>query len=120
MDVPAYVEVSSFKAKMMVFAYQTTLITAFLIGGFIGRFLTQAVARFFKYCPAYFDKIDGSRNYAYFYFIKNAILSKIGATKKYLQNYKPSVPVAYLYGTRKPYHFHGQKWLQYLRDREGC
>jgi hypothetical protein len=52
-----------------------TLIVGFLLGGFIGRFLTQGMCKLMKYNPKYLDDIDGSRNYPYFYVYVNKIKS---------------------------------------------
>ena len=75
MDVPAYVQLTSFKAIIYVLLYQIILIIAFLFGGFIGRFITKAVCKFMKHNPKYIDEIDGSRNYPYLYLYINKIKS---------------------------------------------
>ena len=110
MDVPAYTEVQSTLGKICVLIYQSILIFSFIIGGKIGTFVTRLVALFFKHKPSYFKRIESNRNYPYYYFWKNLILSRLGKAEKHLKGYKPSVPVNYYYGKNKPFQFHGKRW----------
>jgi hypothetical protein len=75
MDVPGYVELTRISQLLFVLAYQLFLLFAFIIGGPIGRFMTQAFVKFNKHLPPYFDQINSNRNYPYFYMFKNKILS---------------------------------------------
>lgn len=115
MDVPAYVQLTNLKAIIFVLVYQMILITGFLFGGFIGRFLTKGMCKVMKYSPKYIDDIDGSRNYPYFYLYINKIKSVLNKSKSFLYRYKPSVPIVYLYATKKAFSFHGDRWLNYLK-----
>jgi len=120
MDVPAYAELSTVSQTLFVLAYQLFLVLAFLVGGPIGRIMTQSLVKIFQYTPPYFDQINSSRNYPYFYFIKNRILGFIKKEKNFLYKYVPSVPVVYLYAKKKPFQFHGQKWMNYLNNTPNC
>jgi len=91
------------------------LIIGFLFGGLIGRLITQGMCKFYSYSPKYFDDIDGSRNYPYFYLYLNKVRGLFDKTKLFLYRYTPSVPIVYVYGTKKPFSFHGDKWLNYLK-----
>ena len=93
---------------------------AFLLGGFLGKFLTQSVSKYFKYRPKYLNEIDSTRNYPYYYLYRNDILSLFNKSKALLYRYRPSVPIVYIYGTQKPFQFHGDRWLNYLKENEGC
>jgi len=115
MDVPAYVQLTSIKALLAVLTYQIILIIGFIFGGFIGRFITQGMCKSMKYRPKYIDDIDGSRNYPYFYLYLNKFRGALDRSKLYLYRYRPSVPIVYIYGTDKPFFFHGDKWLNYLK-----
>lgn len=53
MDVPAYVQITGILPKLYAMTYQLTLIIAFLLGGTIGRIMTRAVMKLFKYSPKY-------------------------------------------------------------------
>lgn len=95
----------------MIVAYQVFLIVAFIIGGPIGRIMTQRTSAFFKHKPRYFDRISSAQNYPYYYMWKNTVLSALKMRQKFLTRYRPSVPTVYLYGKKKPFQFHGPKWV---------
>ena len=95
------------KQTFYVVAYQMYLIIAFIIGGPIGKFMTQAAMNFFKHNPPYATKVNSSQNYPYYYLWRNKILSALKIKQLYLSRYQPSVPVTYLYGANKPFQFHG-------------
>lgn len=120
MDVPAYVELTTISQLLFVMAYQLFLVFAFFIGGPIGRIMTQAFAKFNKHNPPYFSQINASRNYPYFYYFKNKIASALKKEKGFLYKYVPSVPIVYLFAKKKPFQFHGNKWLNFLKDTPNC
>jgi gamma-glutamylcyclotransferase (GGCT)/AIG2-like uncharacterized protein YtfP len=120
LDVPAYVTLAGLKPVLYLLAYQMALVVAFLLGGSLGRFITQLVCRVFRYRPKYLKEIDGSRDYPYYYLYRNKIISLFNKSKGYLYRYRPSVPIVYVYAQKKPFQFHGDKWLNYLRENEGC
>lgn len=99
-----------------------TLIIAFLTARLLNQRIGDAITRFvmkvFRYDPPY--AISADRNYPYFYFWRNLLESKLKPKKKLLSGYIPSVPVVYMFGLKKPFQFHGAKWLNYLKDTEGC
>jgi hypothetical protein len=107
MDVPAYTQLSTMSQVLYVMAYQLYLIVAFLIGGPIGKIMTQTLIKLFKHSPPYADQITAARNYPYFYFHKNRIQALFNKEKSMLHKYVPSVPVVYLYAKKKPFQFHG-------------
>jgi len=120
MDVPGVVEIQKISQKLMVVAYQMWLLTAFLLGGWIGKKMTQGFASISKHNPPYFNDITAARNYPYFYFWKNQISSIFNKEKLFLYKYRPSVPVVYLYAKNKPFQFHGTKWMKFLDETPGC
>lgn len=120
MDVPAYVQLTRLSQVLYVMAYQLFLVIAFIIGGPIGRIMTQSLAKIFKHNPPYADQISSSRNYPYFYFFKNKFQTLLNKEKAFLYKYVPSVPVVYLYGKKKPFQFHADKWLNYLENTPNC
>ena len=108
LDVPAYTQIEGVKAKFFVMAYQSVLIGAFLIGGGIGNGITKMTSKLFKHEPSYFEQIGSDRNYPYYYYWKNQLLSRMGGhEERILKGYKPSIPVCYFFGKRKPMQFHG-------------
>ena len=79
-------------------AYQSFLIWCFLIGGFIGGALTRSASKVFKHYPSYLDQIKADRNYPYYYYWKNQLLSRFGKEPRLLKGYTPSVPISYFFG----------------------
>ena len=112
--MPAYAEVQSITAKLMVVAYQWILVSAFLIGGRPGEWICKGVSKFMKHKPKYFEELSGSRCYPYYYMWKNIFSSIFNKKKLFLYRYVPSAPVVYLYGKKKPFQFAGDKWKNYL------
>jgi hypothetical protein len=87
------------------------LTVAFLVGGKIGKFMTQKMASLFMHNPPYYAAISSAQNYPYYYMWKNKILSGLRLKKPFLKGYRPSSPTVYLYGKKKPFQFHGSKWV---------
>ena len=107
------------KPNLLVVIYQFILVVAFLIGGKIGEFLSKSTAKFFKYKPSYYNRINGSWGYPYYYFWRNLIKSKFTSKSKRIPGfgrYFPSCPVAYVYGKKKPCQFHTQRWLDKVAE----
>lgn len=121
LDVPAYTEITGgLKGKLFVMAYQSFLMWCFLLGGGIGNYLTRSASRFFKHEPSYIDRIGADRNYPYYYYWRNILLSKLNKEDRLLKGYKPSVPVSYFFGTNKPMQFHGDRWTNFIKRTAGC
>lgn len=75
--------------------------------------------KLFKHNPPYAQQVNSSQNYPYYYLYRNFLLSSLKLKPRYLQNYRPSVPCTYLYGAVKPFQFHGEKWLQMVKESGG-
>jgi hypothetical protein len=58
-------------------SYQFTLAFAFLVGGPIGKSITQAMVRRFQYRPSYAEAINSSQNYPYYYLYRNMVLAAL-------------------------------------------
>lgn len=119
MDVPGKVELKNLKETIFVVIYQMVLLVAFLVGGPLGKFLTQSSMKFFKHNPPYATKVSSSQNYPYYYLWRNTVLSALKLKTKYLSRYTPSAPTTYLYGANKPFQFHGEKWLKAVQESGG-
>lgn len=55
MDVPAALELTSMKAKLLFVGYQLYLIIAFLLGGKIGESMTKKFSKVSGHVPKYFE-----------------------------------------------------------------
>jgi hypothetical protein len=119
MEVPAFLELSSIKAKLLFVAYQLWLIVSYLIGGSIGDRMTKYFSKISGHVPKYFAEIKSDRNFPYYYFWRNTLLAPFRKKEDNLDGYVPSVPVTYMFGTHKPAQFHGSKWLNYLKKNNG-
>ena len=95
--------------------YQSWLWVAFLIGGPVGNGMTRWLAKMAN-APQQGQTIDVSMNYPY----RNAwydVFSRRG--KRATHGYWPRVPILFVYGERKPFHFHSQNWLDHVRTVPG-
>jgi len=97
----------------VIAAYQWWLTTAFVSGGSLGDWMTRSVAALAG-APRPAAAINASLNYPYLYTWRDVIS---GRRRKLLRGYRPTVPVLYVYGARKPASFHTESWLRYLNAR---
>ena len=117
MDVGAGIE-DSLRAKTSVLAYQGYLISNFLIGGRIGKFLTRL---FVNSVDTYglskedLERLDSSWNYPYYHMWRN-----INYYRNILSNFEVKTPIAYVYGNQKKFNFHNEKFLNQLKNCAQC
>ena len=104
----------------MVLIYQWLLVSAFLIGGRIGEWISKGFSKLMKHKPKYFDELSGARCYPYYYIWRNMLTSMFNKKKLYLSSYVPSAPVVYLYGKKTSFKTVGDKWKNYLLEHERC
>jgi len=102
--------------KPMILFYQWILVIAFIIGGFIGRWLTQFILKYIKYSPAWGYRMDGSWDYSYYYLWKKIFLAGFSSDKGVLADYKPSCNIAFVWGTKNPVQLFKQSWLDLLAE----
>jgi len=99
---------------MMVFAYQSWLALAWVIGGRIGDWMTRSMARALHY-PSPPTHIGSRMNYPYF-------MHWFGGRNSYrkkAQRFIPSCPILFIYGSRKPLMFHAKTWVDDLLAGKG-
>ena len=106
------------KAKLQMAAYQLPLALAWYIGqhlsGRMGDWLTRQVARGVR-CPSPPAHIGWKQNYPY----AMVWLGLAGGFKRLLR-VKPTCPLLFIYGERKPFMFHSPQWLTQLSSTPGC
>lgn len=105
---------------LYTFAYQMILIIAFLLGGWIGKLITQTMCKLMRYNPKYLEDVSGGNNYPFYYFYRNKIINFLYPHKGLLHLYRPSVPIVYMYGKAKMVQLHGDNWLNYLKENNKC
>ena len=102
------------KTALMVLAYQVPLAFAWLIGGRIGDAIVRSVAKGIK-CPA--DPATMHSGMTYPYYLMWFAGSR--GLRRQFREFKPQVPMLYMYAKRKPFQFHTQGWLDWLGSRPG-
>lgn len=135
LDVGLYIR-PTLKEALIIYAYQFTLITAFLIynllpfiGPWIGDALNQLVLYIFRY-PAVLrgNHQSAAMNFSYLYahlaIFKSMIFGVPPREKAKgilrLKNYQPHCPIFFGYAAKSPVRFFGDKWKNWLEKTEGC
>ncbi len=109
-------------AAGMIIGYQWTLIFLWILGGVFPQFATNCTRQFAKLIkvpPKQVSQVKSSWNYPYAYLWKAVFFPWFGDYKVLLFTYKPTSPILYMYGTRKPLMFHSKKWLRMVESTKG-
>jgi pimeloyl-ACP methyl ester carboxylesterase len=104
----------TFQQRWQVFGYQFWLALAWKLGGHVGSRMTRAMARTLG-CRIDPARIGWQMNYPYAMQWFGSVGGLAHAAKV-----RPTCPVLYIYGTRKPFMFHSPQWLATLAARRGC
>jgi len=112
LDVGAFVPILNPFFTIFLFCYQFILITAFLIGGAIGKFITKMVIKFFMYRPFWINKVDASWNYPYYQLWKKLASNKL----RVMPNYRPNANVVFVSGDKKPFKIYNKEWAKLLKE----
>lgn len=113
-----YLRSLAWRERMGIFSYQLWLALAWWIGlrvsTALGNRMTRAKARG-VHCPAPSGGIGWQMNYPY-------AMQWFGAYGGFRNAHRVEVhcPTLFVYGTRKPFMFHSEAWLQSLRSTPGC
>lgn len=105
-----HVQALSFKAKAMILGYQGWLMLAWLIGGRLGNWMARAMARLLR-CPSDPTFIGAQMGYPYY-------LQWTGALRR-AKVFRPTCPMLFIYGKRKPFMFHSSVWAEELAAQPG-
>ena len=100
--------------KFLIIFYQFVLLIGWIIGGSIGRFMTQWIMKLFRYQPAWKNKVDSTWNYPYYYLWKKIIKKGFNVDKAVLPGYDPSCNIVFVWGTKKPVQFYNSAWVALL------
>ncbi len=124
LDVGGHAKPGSFKEVLFILAYQWSLIVCWLIGGIVppfgpplGNALSRLVGRIIRVPRRQRGELRSRCNYPYFYFWRAMLLPRW--KHSLLGYYRPTCPVLYLYGKRKPVMFHSERWLKIVADSGG-
>lgn len=95
-------------------AYQSWLLTAFLVGGSLGNAMTRRFAKLAHIPDA--DDLDAWMNYPY----RNLWIDIVtGRAEKLTKGYWPTCPLLFGYGMKKPFMFHSARWTDHVRKTGG-
>jgi cis-3-alkyl-4-acyloxetan-2-one decarboxylase len=112
LDVAPHYRPSPLAAVGLVL-YQSWLWAAFAIGGPLGNAMTRKLAKWAR-SPQQGASLTAWMNYPY----RNAWLDLAsGRLGRATKGYWPSVPILFVYGEKKPFHFHSQNWLNHVRSQ---
>lgn len=101
----------SLKQKLMVVGYQVWLAAAWAIGGSLGDGMARWMAAKSR-APAPAAEIGARMGYPY-----AVQWFKVKGGFPVLRSFDPAVPMLFIHGTRKPFVFHSQAWLDKLAAR---
>jgi pimeloyl-ACP methyl ester carboxylesterase len=103
----------SFKAKLILVAYQWWLALAWRLGGPLGDRMARWMARLAR-APAPLEDIGANMGYPY-------AMQSFGVKGGFgaLRPLDPQVPMLFFYGERKPFMFHSTAWREKLAARPG-
>src|SRR5690606_17229564 len=79
-----------------------------------GDLMSRSLCKLFR-TPRVAD-VHSHMNYYYFYIWRGMLLKSY--SRSILRRYRPTKPILYLYGKRKPYMFHSKKWIQMLEEHK--
>ena len=65
------------------------------------------------------DKITPALNYPYYYFWRNLIRKRFCGGKVFLEGYKLSFTISFIYGKDKLFQFQNKKWLDWIERNKG-
>ena len=103
------------REALFILAYQIWLLSAFVLGGRVGAWMTRRMAAIAG-SPRQGEALDSSVNYPYLYYWRDLVT---GRASRRLAGYSPEVPVLYVYCEGKPARFHSDAWLELIRSRAG-
>jgi pimeloyl-ACP methyl ester carboxylesterase len=101
-------------ARLKIFGYQFWLALAWYVGGSLGTRMTRYMARKAR-CPVDPERIGWQMSYPY-------AMQWFGARGGFrgLARIAPHCPMLYVFGARKPFHFHSAQWARSLDRQPHC
>lgn len=99
-----------------IVTYQSWLYGAFMLGGPAGDRMTRAFAKIAKMPNAAERPLTAWMNYPY----RNIWADLFsGRAAKLTKGYFPKCPLLFLYGAKKPFHFHSERWIEHVKSVGG-
>ena len=107
----------SLRAGLGIAGYQLWLALAWRIGGRLGNAMARRMARKLR-VPAPVMQVRAQMGYPY-WITWTGGHGSYRAARPFAPD-EPAVPMCFLYGRRKPFHFHSTAWTDALAARPGC
>lgn len=99
-----------------IIAYQSWLYWAFIFGGALGNWMTRRMAMLMHMPGAKTRPLTARMNYPY----RNGFADVFsGHAGKLTKGYWPTCPLLFLYGEKKPFALHSEKWIEYVKSVGG-
>jgi pimeloyl-ACP methyl ester carboxylesterase len=121
MDVGGHIRPGPIAISLII-SYQWTLISLWFLGGVhphLGTTFTRIFARTIGVPKQRIEKIESKCNYMYYYLWKASFFPFFDQRQELILPYRPKVPILYLYGEQKPFHFHSKQWLKIVEESGG-
>ena len=120
LDVGGHLGRPGLKESLMIIGYQWGLVVAWLLGGLLpplGDRMARSIGAVVHVPEPQRKRIRSRFGYLYFHFWRNLLLPWKRAGL--LAHYRPTCPVLYLWGERKPLQFHSPRWLEIVAETGG-
>ena len=113
-DIKSLRQEATPRVLFMIAAYQNWLALAWRLGGSVGDWMARRMVRWAR-CPTIEDHRGAQQAYPYYM----TWWERKDSYRRQARPFEPECPMLYIYGTRKPFMFHAQAWLERLRARPG-
>lgn len=114
-DVAAHFK-PTLRGALGIMAYQSWLFGAFVVGGPVGDWMTRGFARLGHVPDAPHRALTAWMNYPY----RNSWADLFsGRAERLTKGYWPTCPLLFVYGEKKPFHFHGKQWVAHVKKVGG-
>ncbi len=110
---PQYLNSIGIGSKLAIFAYQIWLLLAWRLRSGVGNAMTRLMIKLLK-APSHPEYQSAAMNYPY-----DMQWSGSFGGFKTLQQFQPTCPMLFVYGTQKPFMFHSRQWLEQLAQKPG-
>ena len=113
-DSRTLIQEATTRTKLSIAAYQNWLALAWRIGGGLGDWMARRMA-VLAHCPTQEAHRGAQQCYPYYM----TWWAREGSYRRNARGFEPTCPMLFIYGTRKPFMFHAEAWIERLRQRPG-
>jgi cis-3-alkyl-4-acyloxetan-2-one decarboxylase len=117
LDIGCHVGKQPLKAVIITVVYQWTLIFLCMLPLFLASPLTRLTARVLQAPRTSVAKAHGGMNYMYLRFWHRILTGNL--PKPLAKFIMPDLPILFLYGAKKPFKFHSERFVKHLESKPG-